>query len=191
MENTQLTVESATQFLPLRSLPTNSYLVHATNCVATWGAGIAAELADIFPAACLVYKRFCNAAKPSPSTRWPPRSLAGRCLIIPPQKADIDAGAPSVHIVCLFASYGFGRPNPSTGKPGKDAPGQILAQTEASLREFREQLETNVGNESGIVIYSNLFNSGAFQVTWGRTEALIKTGFAGWNGRWIVLAPPP
>ena len=90
----------------VRSLPSNSYLVHATNCIAEWGAGIAAELAIVFPAAFGEYKKFCNANKTSPSTRWPSRALAGQCLIIPPQQADIEAGAPSIHIVCLFTSYG-------------------------------------------------------------------------------------
>jgi ADP-ribose 1''-phosphate phosphatase len=193
MTDNILRLESAT--VPLRLLPENTYLVHATNCIAQWGAGIAAELATIYPAACQAYKRFCNAAKPNTSDRWPPKSLAGRCLIIPPQESDVEAGAPRVHIVCLFTSYGFGRPNEASGKPGRDGVGKILSQTQTSLKAFREQLEardtagSGVG-APGVVVYSPLFNSGAFGVPWEKTSALITTEFDGWNGRWVVLTPP-
>ncbi|OAQ64054.1 ADP-ribose 1''-phosphate phosphatase [Pochonia chlamydosporia 170] len=181
-------LESAT--VPLRQLPQNTYLVHATNCIAQWGAGIAAELATIFPAACQQYKRFCNAAKQSPSEKWPPRSLAGKCLIIPPQESDVKAGAPRIYIVCLFTSYGFGRPNDATGKPGRDGVGKILSQTQTSLKAFREQLEAKSPEAAEAVIYSPLFNSGAFGVPWDKTSAVIKTEFDGWSGRWVVLTPP-
>lgn len=91
--------------------------------------------------------------------------------------------------MCLFTSFGFGRANPEgTGKPGRDALGKILAQTEESLREFRKQLEARV--EEDMVIYSPMFNSGAFQVPWERTAALVESNFVGWKGRWVVLAPP-
>lgn len=191
MANNQFALESAT--VPLRHLPADTYLVHATNCIATWGAGIAAELATIFPEACKQYKKFCNAAKPNPSDRWPPRSLGGKCLVIPPQDADVKAGAPRVHIVCLFTSYGFGRPNESSGKPGRDGVGKILSQTETSLRSFKAQLEagaTDADPSSAKVIYSPLFNSGAFGVPWEKTAALIEAEFGDWTGRWVVLTPP-
>lgn len=224
--------------MPLRDLPAGSYLVHATNCIATWGAGIAAEMADIFPAACREYQRFCleevgggnsnnrnggggdSRGHPSNSRdaalsqhhrrRWPSQSpIAGRCLVIPPQDADVRAGAPRVHIVCLFTSNGFGRADPARGKPGRDAPGRILEQTARSLKEFRAALaeeeeassapvaQTGEGTGSGgedaaasPVVYSPMFNSGAFRVPWEQTEALIRDEFRGWPGRWAVLAPP-
>ncbi|KAJ6445484.1 phosphatase [Purpureocillium lavendulum] len=218
--------------LPLRNLPSGSYLVHATNCIATWGAGIAAEMADIFPAACREYKRFCieeggssdNGTKDGddPSRRqqqqqrrrWPTRSpIGGRCLVIPPQDADVRAGAPRVHIVCLFTSSGYGRADPARGKPGRDAPARILEQTASSLRAFRAALaetpaptvkKTKAEAGAGVreatadinaadgraVIYSPMFNSGAFKVPWDKTEALIRDEFRDWPGRWAVLAPP-
>ncbi len=40
------------------------------------------------------------------------------------------------------------------------------------------------------VVYSPMFNSGAFRVPWEQTEALIRDEFRGWPGRWVVLAPP-
>ncbi|VUC26301.1 unnamed protein product [Clonostachys rosea] len=174
----------------IRSLPPDTYLIHATNCIAEWGAGIAAELGTVFPVACKEYKRYCNAAKTDTSERWPPRSLGGRCLIIPPQPEDVAAGAPRIHIVCLFTSYGYGRPNIATGKPGKDSMGMILRQTEKALTDFRRQLETETNNQNRMAIYSPMFNSGAFRVPWEKTKGLIEKEFEGWEGQWLVMAPP-
>lgn len=193
MADSQFTL--STKKVSLRELPPGSYLLHATNCIATWGAGIAAELAAIFPAACAEYKMFCNAAKADASERWPPRSLAGQCLIIPPQEPDVAAGAPRVSIVCLFTSYGYGRANPAQGKPGKDTAATILRQTRTALAELRRQLgelkAEEDAREEPVDIYSNRFNSGAFKVPWEQTEAAIKEKFKGWQGgKWIVLEPP-
>lgn len=176
--------------IPISNLPPGSYLVHATNCLGTWGACIAAHLAAVFPAACAVYTAFCNDAKTTAGSRWPPRSLAGQCLIIPPQAADIAAGAPRVHVVCLFTSYGYGRANTATGKAGMDNMGAILAQTRDSLASFRHQLDDAGGQAGEITVYSPLFNSGAFRVPWERTAGLIEEAFEGWVGEWVVLTPP-
>jgi ADP-ribose 1''-phosphate phosphatase len=184
-------VLETTSLNAIRSLPSDIYLVHATNCVAEWGAGIAAELATVFPAACKEYKKFCNTTIPDGS-RWPSRSLAGKCYIIPPQASDTARGAPRIHIVCLFTSYGYGRANPRTGKPGKDGAGKILAQTRAALKEMRVQLEEEREQEGdgAPVIYSPRFNSGAFKVPWESTSRLIEEEFKGFEGRWLIMAPP-
>ncbi|WZH48269.1 adp-ribose 1 phosphate phosphatase [Fusarium acuminatum] len=174
----------ATSLNTIRSLPSDIYLVHATNCIAEWGSGIAAELATVFPEACKEYKKFCQSAKTDASSRWPPRTLAGRSYIIPPQASGIARGAPNIHIVCLFTSYGYGRANPRSGKPGKDNARKILAQTRAALKEMREQLATEAcqTSEGVTTIYSPMFNSGAFQVPWGETSKLIEDEFNGWVG---------
>lgn len=183
-------VLETTSLNAIRSLPSDIYLVHATNCIAEWGAGIAAELATVFPAACKQYKTFCNATIPDAS-RWPSRSLAGKCYIIPPQASDAARGAPRIHIVCLFTSYGYGRANPRTGKPGKDGAAKILAQTRAALEEMRVQLEERGQEAEGTpVIYSPMFNSGAFKVPWESTSRLIEEEFEGFEGRWLIMAPP-
>ncbi|KAF5614684.1 adp-ribose 1 phosphate phosphatase [Fusarium tjaetaba] len=184
-------VLETTSLNAIRSLPSDIYLVHATNCIAEWGAGIAAELATVFPAACKEYKKFCNITIPDGS-RWPSRSLAGKCFIIPTQASDTARGAPKIHIVCLFTSYGYGRANPRTGKPGKDGAGKILAQTRAALKEMREQLEEEREQEAdgAPVIYSPMFNSGAFKVPWESTSRLIEEEFEGFEGRWLIMAPP-
>lgn len=179
----------ATALNAIRSLPSDIYLVHATNCIAEWGAGIAAELATVFPAACAEYKKFCRA---DTSSRWPSPKLAGQCYIIPPQPSDVSNGAPKIHIVCLFTSYGYGRANARTGKPGKDAAGKILAQTRKALREMRAQLDAEAENTAKgyATIYSPMFNSGAFRVPWEKTSRVIEEEFNGYEGRWLVMAPP-
>ncbi|KAF4996322.1 hypothetical protein FGRMN_4573 [Fusarium graminum] len=176
----------------IRSLPPNIYLVHATNCIAEWGAGIAAELATIFPAACAEYKTFCTSAKTDVSSRWPPPNRVGRSYIIPPQASDIAAGAPNVHIVCLFTSYGYGKPNARSGKPGKDNKRKILAQTRLALGEMRVQLEAEREETpwKPTIMYSPMFNSGLFRVPWGETSKLIEEVFKDLDGKWLVMAPP-
>ncbi|KAH7041149.1 uncharacterized protein B0I36DRAFT_344778 [Microdochium trichocladiopsis] len=174
----------------LRSLPTGSYLVHATNCLGEWGAGFALELRGIFPGAYLQYRTYCDDFKTSAEARYASRDLVGHCYIIPPQDADIAAGAPEISIVCLFTSHGYGRPNKAKAKPGVDRPALVLGETKQALRHFREQLD-GLGSAHDLRVYSPMFNSGAFKVPWAKTSDLIRQSFDGWQGRWIVLEPPP
>lgn len=181
--------------LALADLPNGAVVVHATNGLGTWGSGVAAALAACFPAAQRVYADFCNAAKARPDDRWPARdAVAGRCLLIPPQPADADAGSPAVTIACLFTSLGYGRPNPKTGKPGRDGLGVILDQTAQALAELRLQLDAAAARGGDVAasptVYSPRFNSGAFKVPWERTASLIVDMFDGWDGSWVVFDPP-
>lgn len=197
----------------LRNLPSNTFLIHATNCLGEWGAGIALELRGIFPGAYRQCRAHCdsfrNQRAAGQASLYPPREgLAGTCHIISPQESDVAAGAPRVFIVCVFTSYGFGRANPAKGKPGLDRPARVLDQTASSLHDFREQLaqlappphESEIRRTSdaewseggrGIAVYSPMFNSGAFKVPWEKTQHLIEQQFAGWQGQWTVLEPPP
>ncbi|KAI0390170.1 hypothetical protein F5Y17DRAFT_445888 [Xylariaceae sp. FL0594] len=225
-----LTITHARAPLLLRSLPSGSYLVHATNCLGEWGAGFALELRRVFPSAYAVYREHCESFKPSLTARYPSRDLAGTCLVIPPQEGDGGKGkksesesqnVPHISIVCLFTSYGYGAPGRRGGKkPGRDGVETILEQTSSALRQMRRMLEpedegvdkgadgarngkaerredegrgrgrsSDAGDEE-IVIYSPMFNSGAFKVPWEKTEALIQDVFGDWNGKWVVLAPP-
>lgn len=164
---------------PIRQVPAGSFLVHSTNCLSIWGSGFAAEMSHIFPAAYERYRVFCTEWRLDPSDRWPSPSLAGKCLVIPPQEADIAMGAPSVSVVCLFTSYGYGRPNSAIGKPGKDRQAKILNQTVTALGDFTRQLEEMrvKGEVQDVVIYSPRFNSGAFRVPWERTRAAVENVF--------------
>lgn len=165
--------------------------MHSTNCLSIWGAGFAAELSRMFPAAYERYRVFCDESRPSPSDRWPSPSLAGKCIVIPPQEADITMGAPSINVVCLFTSYGYGRPNKASGKPGKDGQRKILDQTVTALGDFRRQLEDMraEGEEQHVVIYSPRFNSKAFRVPWERTRAAVENAFYGFEGSWNFMTP--
>ncbi|RYP22837.1 hypothetical protein DL765_001433 [Monosporascus sp. GIB2] len=93
----------------LRDLPAGVYLVHSTNCLGVWDAGVAQEIRDVFPAVYGRYEGFCDDFEREPGAAHVSRRLAGRCLIIPPQRGDVDSGSPAISIVCLFASYGYGR----------------------------------------------------------------------------------
>ena len=174
----------------IRDLPPGAFLVHSTNCLGIWGAGFAAQMSYTFPAACERYRQFCYAAREEASDRWPPASLVGKCLVIPPQEADVvGMGAPAVSVVCLFTSYGYGRPNKAIGKPGLDRQSKILDQTVVALGDFRRQLEEarGRGEVRDVVIYSPQINSGAFRVPWDRTKGAVQNAFYGFEGVWNFM----
>ncbi|KAL8378015.1 hypothetical protein RB595_008621 [Gaeumannomyces hyphopodioides] len=182
--------------LAIADIPAGAVVVHATNGLGAWGSGVAAALAAAFPGAHRVYADFCAAAKARPDDRWPARdAVAGRCLLIPPQPADARRGSPAVTIACVFTSFGYGRPDARTGKPGRDGVGVILDQTSQALADLRLQLDdaaaaAAAGTGEPLVVYSPRFNSGAFKVPWERTASLIVDKFDGWDGSWIVFDPP-
>ncbi|KAB5513123.1 hypothetical protein GE09DRAFT_981386 [Coniochaeta sp. 2T2.1] len=176
----------------IRQIPGGSYLVHSTNCLSIWGAGFAQEMSYMFPAAYERYRVFCTQARLDPSDRWPPPTLVGHALIIPPQEADVAMGSPSVNVVCLFTSYGYGRPNKAIGKPGMDRQSKILDNTVVALGNFRRQLEEMRarGGIGDVVIYSPQFNSGAFRVPWDRTKGAVQNAFFGFDSTWNFMTPP-
>jgi ADP-ribose 1''-phosphate phosphatase len=162
----------------LDSVPADSYIAHATNCLGTWGSGFAKDLAALYPEACKVYEAHCEAQIPK-GARWPTReALAGTSFHIPA------SGDEKCHIVNLFTSYGYG--GARAGKPGRDSKARVMAQTEAALRQMRQDL----GDGEGVVIYSPMINAGSFRVEWEVTQRMIETVFEGWKGEWYVLKPP-
>lgn len=183
--------------LDLRDLPAGGYLVHATNCLGSWGAGVAAEIRDIFPAAYARYKEHCGSFERAPGSLHASRDLAGRCLVIPPQPEDVvRANAPDVSVVCLFTSYGYGRR--TTTKPGRDPKHLIQNQTARALSHFRSQIYGEDGGGYGkmgtggrdaetLAIFSPKFNSGLFRVPWEETAGQIRDAFDGCKGAWTVL----
>lgn len=203
----------------LRTLPPGSCLVHATNCLGVWGAGIALEIRDIFPAAYSQYQEFCekefkqgtgSSSSHASSSRNSSQGklAAGRCLIIPPQKEDVDSGGSprGIFVVCLFTSYGYGRG--TARKPGRDPKSLIVEQTLLALEDFRSQVGGDAMVSDNIqgrelemqddrdrdqdqdrmrAIFSPKFNSGLFGVPWEETAGQIEKAFQGWDGRWIIL----
>lgn len=62
----------------LNNLPHNTILVHATNCLGVWGAGIAEAIAKDWPLAKNLYASHCQGVQRG--------DLEGTCLLIPPQE---------------------------------------------------------------------------------------------------------
>lgn len=62
--------------------PANSVLIHACNCIGSWGGGIAAAFRLRYPAAFAVYRDHCQ--------RLSPNELLATALLIAPQEADYE-----------------------------------------------------------------------------------------------------
>ncbi|EPS42240.1 hypothetical protein H072_3787 [Dactylellina haptotyla CBS 200.50] len=150
--------------------PANSVLVHACNCVGSWGAGIALAFKQKYPAAYEVYRSHCE-------SRSNPAGLLGTTLLIEPQLTD-----PGKHwIACLFASARYGK--------RVDTPDMILEATDAAFEHMVNQV-ANVekgGREIG-ALHACKINSGRFGVDWERSrEVLNKVVREEGNGRTVTV----
>jgi hypothetical protein len=145
--------------------------------------------------------------------------LLGTCLLVPPQPTDYELKESSQYsanrivfrprrwVACLFTSNGYGNRNAKTKNPGKDKPSDIIKNTRAALADFRRQLDSfdpvNFTEANGATdderpgaITAVKFNSGAFNVPWDQTEALIKEVFGNFGRGWYIYdgvpqRPPP
>lgn len=131
--------------------PPNTLLLHACNCVGSWGAGIALAFKKHYPDHFAIYKAHCDAKTPN--------SILSTCLLIPPQST-----GPKHWIGCLFTSKKYGR-----GKDGKD---DIMDSTDSALQDMLEQLGDM--EEKPERIWMCKINSGSFKVPWSQTKALIE-----------------
>ena len=135
--------------------PENALLIHACNCMGSWGAGIAAAFKERYPGAFSVYHKHCadtaNKAE-----------LVGTALLIPPCEKGEDA--PQHWIGCLFTSRRFGR--------GKDAPKQIVENTGPAMHALMEQVAEEA---DGAITEARMcrINAGKFGVPWQDTKAAI------------------
>jgi ADP-ribose 1''-phosphate phosphatase len=93
--------------------PDEAVLIHACNCIGSWGAGIAAAFKTRYPEAFIEYRQHCRSNKIE--------NLNGSALLIPPLEED----GPKHFVGCLFTSK----------RPGKarDSPEDILQNTETAL----------------------------------------------------------
>jgi ADP-ribose 1''-phosphate phosphatase len=88
----------------------------------------------------------------------------GTCLLIPP--CESDAG-PKHWIACLFTSAAYGKK--------KDAPEEILRNTETAVRDLLVQVQLARGRDEMIAgLRMCRINSGRFGVEWERTEAVLR-----------------
>ncbi|KAH0367952.1 hypothetical protein KCU65_g4238, partial [Aureobasidium melanogenum] len=135
----------------LFAAPPNTLLLHACNCVGSWGAGIALAFKKHYPDHFAVYKAHCDAKTPN--------SLLSTCLLIPPQPT-----GPRHWIGCLFTSKKYGR--------GKDSKDDIMDSTDSALQDMLEQLGDMKNKPERIWMCK--INSGSFKVPWSQTKALIE-----------------
>ena len=154
------------------SAPNNAVILHATNCLGEWGSGIALALKKALPHAFKRYREYCDSATT-------PESLAGRCLLIPPQVEDDESNDKKMLWVgCLFTSVGYGRKTKST--PGRSSQADILAFTNKALEGFREQLKGRAKDARPAEVWMCQFNSGSFKVPWKKSEAIARQVLDEW-----------
>ncbi|RDW90237.1 uncharacterized protein DSM5745_02012 [Aspergillus mulundensis] len=181
--------------------PDGTALIHACNCIGSWGAGIARVFRTKYPAAYRIYESHCRAYIKDPQYRNISASAAtsstnqlatrntrlpeATTLIIPPQRRDYERPRGRKHwIICLFTSRGFGR-----GVSGVDV---ILQNTELAVADLKEQLdeleERELGPEDvGITeLRACRFNSGLFGVKWALTKRILEE-----SGLEILVVRPP
>ncbi|KAJ5332957.1 Appr-1-p processing [Penicillium brevicompactum] len=176
------------------SLSTNYTASDACNCMGVWGSGIAndfrqrasgSDTTHSYPAAHEHYIDYCRAyllapkshqisgpAQQDASNLRTVRFPLGTALVIPPQELDIILHGSHHWIVCLFASYGYGR--------ARDPRDSIECSVHAALQDLSRQLnelEINAtfNTDWPQLLCSNRFCSGYFRVPWGRIRPLIES----------------
>ncbi|KAJ5458662.1 hypothetical protein N7475_010050 [Penicillium sp. IBT 31633x] len=164
--------------------PNGAALIHACNCQGAWGAGIAREFRNRYPAAYEIYRKHClqylenrqTQRIPNISNREPYPSLVvqrplGTALIIPPQESDFARHRRRHWIICLFTSKNYGS--------HVDSEGMIVSSTFAALQHLREQLcilcrrLPAMNFERPLALYSSRFCTGLFHVPWERIRRMI------------------
>ncbi|KAJ5312003.1 hypothetical protein PENANT_c022G06098 [Penicillium antarcticum] len=162
--------------------PDGSALIHACNCKGVWGAGIASEFRDQYPAAYEIYRSHCqqhaenrqtylimDIDSHSENNTVEVRRPLGTALIILPQQSDMTIHGRRHWIVCLFTSHGYGRHAMSRE--------MILNATWSALHDMQRkvyQINQHDGPGGQIQgLHACRFNSGLFGVPWARTRRLI------------------
>jgi ADP-ribose 1''-phosphate phosphatase len=105
--------------------PHGTVIIHACNCVGSWGVGSLLHSDKNIPQAFEIYKDHCKESTPD--------ELIRTALLIPPQVGD-----PQHFVACLFTSKKYGR--------GKDTAQQILNATVPSLEHLTKHMD-GVGEE--------------------------------------------
>ena len=125
--------------------PPNSVLIHACNCIGSWGAGIAAAFKKNYPTAYKIHNAYCNSKKPD--------QLVGTAQLIPPAKGERH------YVGCLFTSRRFGR--------NKDKPEMILKATGPAMEDLMRQIGKLMQEGKDVAeVRTCQINSGLFAVPW-------------------------
>ncbi|KAE8373834.1 ADP-ribose 1''-phosphate phosphatase [Aspergillus bertholletiae] len=169
----------------LFNAPDGAALIHACNCIGSWGGGIAKAFKQKYPAAYAIYHSHCQKHKFSPEyivasdpTDQPGNSQSptsyrhirlpeGTALIIPPQEKDYRGTDKKHWIICLFTSRNFGK--------RVSAPDIIIQNTELAVVDMVRQLDGLRADQSGIgELWSCRFNSGLFGVKWELSRRILE-----------------
>ncbi|KAF2143851.1 uncharacterized protein K452DRAFT_285889 [Aplosporella prunicola CBS 121167] len=131
--------------------PDNAVLIHACNCIGSWGAGIALAFKQKYPKAFSFYRGFCAQGRAKPGT----------ALLISPRDGQRDH-----YIGCLFTSVGHGK--------RADAPAVILRQTKPAMEDLLRRIARN-RRESGFPAEVRMcrINSGLFNVPWEDSKGVL------------------
>ncbi|OGM39363.1 phosphatase [Aspergillus bombycis] len=165
--------------------PDGAALIHACNCIGSWGGGIAKAFKQKYPAAYNIYHSHCQKYKFSPEyivASDPPdqpsnpqsstrnrniRLPEGTALIIPPQETDYKGKGKKHWIICLFTSRNFGK--------RVSSPDIIIQNTELAVADMVRQIDELRAEDSGAgALWSCRFNSGLFGVKWELSRRVLE-----------------
>jgi ADP-ribose 1''-phosphate phosphatase len=145
--------------MDLFDAPRGSVLVHACNAMGVWGSGIAAEFRKRFPKGDALYRNYCLTNKPP--------DILGSTLM---------TNEENYLIANLITSSGYGR--------NVDKEDEILVHTALAISDLVECLSQYL--DDGILVYSNKFNSGLFNVPWHKTEYILEKYVKRYGLDWTV-----
>jgi ADP-ribose 1''-phosphate phosphatase len=133
--------------------PENTILLHACNCIGSWGGGIATVFKKMYPQAFLSYKAHCDSHTID--------ELIGTAYLIPP--SETKPGTQKHWIGCLFTSRKYGR--------AKDKKEDILKNTAHAMSHLMQLLEQH--GQLNNHVYMCRINGGLFKVPWKETRDVL------------------
>lgn len=135
--------------------PPNAVIIHACNCLGSWGAGIAAAFKAHYPPAYVEHNSHCSSHKPT--------ELFGTAQLIPPSPKT----KRQHYVGCLFTSKRFGR--------FKDSPRDILAATRPAMIDLLTQIK-DIKEQGGTISEVRIcqINAGLFNVPWEKTKEVLE-----------------
>ncbi|KAK3371559.1 hypothetical protein B0T24DRAFT_530635 [Lasiosphaeria ovina] len=138
--------------------PANSVLIHACNCIGSWGGGIAAAFRLRYPAAFAVYRDHCQRLSPNE------KKSKVKSKSKPKQKQQ--RKPPPHYIGCLFTSRRVGQ--------NRDSPASILRATKPAMQDLMQQvLAVEAQNHNISELRMCQINAGPFNVPWASTRQVI------------------
>ncbi|KAE8144424.1 hypothetical protein BDV25DRAFT_171552 [Aspergillus avenaceus] len=166
--------------------PDGAALIHACNCVGSWGKGVARSFKKKYPAAYAIYRAHCQKLQRAPehqtvsdtspetdaqgSTTRTIQLPEGTALIIPPHVGDYNRNEKKHWIICLFTSRHYGKRATSAEN--------IIHNTELAVADMVKQLDELRTEESQTMAISELwscrFNSGLFAVNWEHSRRVLE-----------------